>query len=250
MRFQRMHLLWIAFAILLLPTTIAASPPVASASGTSSATPRQREMISGRPVARMGECDPADPEAPKPIWTKEMRQETRARVQRACRDLGAAPIICAYMDLIVVRESHGRAGVRHLLGHNENGLGAMGLSKRWQSHRWPGKDEEPMFCQPEASAVVTQGLLFRAYDHYRARDVGGLQSIFAGKWFCFRENGFRHCSPSQRYYSNGSLCSAMKARGFSCRAKITRSDLGRPLKLDERRAFVEEQIAKGAPPVR
>ena len=254
MRFRQMHL-WMLIAIvasIFLPTSLGASPPAAGATSAAATvavtetTVVPRKTVRGRPVARMGECDPPG-EPRQHWWPKSLRQETHARVQRACRDMGGSPIICAYMDLIVERESHGRAGVRHHRGKNENGLGPMGLSKHWQAGRWPGKDEEPMFCQPEASAIVAQALFYRAFDHYSARTVAELQSIYAGKWFCYRENGRRRCEASQRYYSRGHLCSQMKARGFSCKTKLTRSDLGRRFKRADRRTFVEEQIAKGVP---
>jgi len=175
--------------------------------------------------------------------TKSERQETRARVKAICEELGASPIVCAYMDAVVIRESSGRAGVRHYKGHNENGLGAMGLSLRWHKDKWPGEDEDPMFCHPEVSAIVALAIMHRAMERYKAKNIVEIQAIYSGKWHCEGEGRDRKCSPkvSKRTIN---VCGRMSARGFDCWKTLTKNDLGRKIPFDERRDFVADMIAK------
>ena len=174
--------------------------------------------------------------------TPEARADTRRRVQNVCKAVGASRIICAYMDAIVVRESSGRSGVRHTKGKNENGLGAMGLSLRWQKDKWPGDDEDPMFCSPEVSAVVALAVFHRAFKKYKAHDLIDVQGIYGGHWECWyqhfpNEKPKRLCRARRNYRHVGGLCKRMKARGFSCKKPITRRDLGKFISKRERREF-------------
>jgi hypothetical protein len=192
-------------------------------------------------------CDPVDGEKSK--ITKADRLETRERIQAVCEELGASPIICAYYDLIVVRESSGRAGVRHSLGtrgQGENGLGALGLSLVWHKDKWPGKDEDPMFCSPEASAVVAHAIFWRAMKRYHAESIGDIQSIFGGFFTCTGEGSDRACFPSREYEDGSHLCNNMERRGFSCHTTISREDLGREIAFGQRRDFVDKMRRKFA----
>ena len=188
------------------------------------------------PGPTMGRC--TAPGAPNPAWPRHLRQETRLRVRRACRAAGASPIICAFADAVVVRESGGRAGVRHTLGHNEHGLGAMGLSLRWHRDKWPGLDDDPQLCKPEVSFAVAHAIMWRAVRRYEAQSVLDLQAVYAGDWFCQRDaHGRRRCRPDPSGRTAASICARMRHRGFSCRQKITPRDLGRRVKAADRRAW-------------
>lgn len=188
--------------------------------------------------------------------TPESRKDTRRRVQKVCKVVGASPIICAYMDAIVVRESSGRSGVRHTGGKNENGLGAMGLSLRWQKDKWPGEDEDPMFCAPEVSAVVALAIFHRAFKKWKAQDLVDVQGIYGGHWECYNtypswskpvQKPERVCRARRNYRHVGGLCKRMKDRGFSCRTKITRKDLGRFIPRHERREFATNVANASSP---
>jgi len=189
-----------------------------------------------RPLAKIGECDPRD--GVKPIWTREMRREVRRDVQAACKAAEAAPIVCAYADAIVVRESAGRAGVWHELGRNELGLGAMGLSLRWHADKWPGKDEHPEFCKPAVSFVVAHAIMWRAVSRYKAETIAEIQSIYSGKWDCWHDpEGVRTCRPGWSRAIPG-LCKRMESRGFDCHQKLPKRALGKRIPFRERRDFV------------
>lgn len=183
-----------------------------------------------------------NPDCDQTEVTPESRKDTRRRVQNVCKAVGASPIICAYMDAIVVRESSGRSGVRHTGGKNENGLGAMGLSLRWQKDKWPGDDEDPMFCSPEVSAIVALAIFHRALGKWKGQDLVDVQGIYGGHWECYNwfqtgDKPRRVCRARRNYRHVGGLCKRMKDRGFSCRTKITRKDLGRFIPRHERREF-------------
>lgn len=180
--------------------------------------------------------------------TKEAKRDTRRRVQRACRAMGMSNSICVMMDVIVCRESScGVTSVRHTRGtrgKGENGLGAMGLSLRWQSDKWPGRDEDPMFCVPEVSAVVTSAIFWRALKAYDAKDFRDLQAIFAGRFF---KDEFGKYFAKRSYRGDRDICNRLASRGINCKTKINRAKLGRFIPKDARRQFVERLRAKGTP---
>lgn len=193
-------------------------------------------------VGRVGQCDPQD--GPGLTWTAEARQETRARVQATCRAVGASKAVCEWLDVSVVRESSGRPGVRHTRALGEVGLGPLGLSLRWHRDKWPGQDEDPAFCTPEASALVALEIAHRAVDRYEVDDLVGVQSIFGGHWRCFTdtESGDKVCYASRE--EDVVLCSALAARGVDCFDKISKKDLGRRVPLKKRRETAESLAAK------
>lgn len=145
---------------------------------------------------------------------------------------------------MVVRESSGRPGVRHRLGegrqgHGEDGLGAMGLSLRWHRDKWPGDDEDPMFCRPEVSALVTLAIMRRAVLRWGATDLVGVQAIFArGRGMEVPQtDGVLRRPPS---FDGRGLCKRLRARGVSCHARIEEKDLGRHVRYRDRRRVAEE----------
>ncbi len=124
-------------------------------------------------------------------YSKSERQETRERVQEVCKHVQASKAVCSYLDAIVIRESSGRAGVRHTIGTpehgiSENGLGAMGLSIRWHADKWPGGDEDPMFCIPEVSALVALDIVHRAVKKWEARNLTEVQAVYGGQFGCWK----------------------------------------------------------------
>ena len=198
--------------------------------------------LSARAPMEIGQCDPVA--GPRGRWTAEQRREVRRRVRRACREgLRASPIVCAYYDAVVVRESSGNPGARHTLGKGENGLGAMGLSLRWHADKWPGRDEDPAWCTPEASLVVAHAVVWRAFTRYHARTMLDVQAVYAGRWTCHGEGRARECWPEPTPRTGRAICGRLQARGFSCDAPITRKDLGRRIPYGKRRAWVAAQVA-------
>lgn len=203
------------------------------------------------PVVDIGQCDPV--EGARPFrWTKEKKVQVRARIKHMCRkELKASRVVCAFMDAIVVRESYGGiASVRHTKGEKERGLGAMGQSLRWHRDKWPGQDEDPMFCTPEVNAVVAHDIMWRAVTRYRATSVVELQAVYSGRTYCdsyLKPNGRekRVCfALPLRPSLHKHLCSAMERRGFSCMAPITLKDLGSWVPMRERRDFVSGVVKK------
>lgn len=195
-----------------------------------------------RPVGEIGQCNPRSGAAFR--WTKEVRQETRARVKHACRASGSSPLVCAFADAVVIRESSGRPGVRHRRGQGEDGLGAMGLNLASHRDKWPGKDEDPMFCQPEVSFAVAHEIIWRAFTRYQARNFLEVQAIYSGKWDCWKDpKGRRQCRAAPTHRTVKSICRRMEMRGFSCYDPITRKDLGRRTKKRDRRDWATEVMA-------
>lgn len=184
-----------------------------------------------------------EPGEKNPSYSRAEREETRERVQAVCKAVSASPIICAYMDAITVRESSGRAGVRHYKGNNENGLGAMGLSLRWHKDKWPGDDEDPQFCHPEVSAIVALAIMHRAMARYDASNIVELQSIYAGHWYCEGEGRERKCHPKVAE-RDARVCRRMEARGHDCWKDLTKEDLGKKVPMKKRREFVRETLSK------
>lgn len=199
------------------------------------------------PVGVIGTCDPVD--GPKQTWTRGDVKETKRRVRAYCKAVKASPAVCAFMDLIVVRESSGFPGVRHTRGKNgngrEHGLGAMGLSLRWHRDKWPGKDEDPMFCTPEVSAAVAHDILWRAVRRYNAANILELQAIYSGRWVCTQWEGKRKCWAEPNGRTARLTCPGMAYRGFSCHTEITVKDLGRYIPKQDRRAFVAALLPSG-----
>jgi hypothetical protein len=189
-------------------------------------------------VGVVGQCDPR--EGPGLIWTAEARQETRDRVEAVCRSVGASKAVCAWLDASLVRESSGRPGVRHTRGRGEMGLGPLGLSVWWHRDKWPGSDEDPAFCSPEVSALVALEIAHRAVDRYEAHNLVTVQSIFAGRWRCFRDvetDGDKMCFATQT--ENVRLCAALGARDVDCYDRIEKKDLGRRVPRSQRRERAE-----------
>lgn len=190
------------------------------------------------PPAEIGECDSYDE---RHAWTHTERMQVRKRIEDACRALGAARIVCEYLDAVAVRESSGMASRRHRRGENEDGLGPLGLSLAWNWDKWPGEDEDPMFCTPEVSVLVALDIIRRAITRYHAEDLLGIQAIYAGHWNCWEDReGKRQCRPDIRSHN---ICDRMRMRGFACDVPITTKMLGPKVKLADRRAKAAELVA-------
>lgn len=204
-------------------------------------------------------------------WSAADKARTRARVQAACEELGASQIVCVYMDVIVCRESYcGAASIRHTRGHDadgvpEHGLGPMGLSLRWHANKWPGDDEDPAFCTPEASVVVAHEIFWSAVTRYGADSIADVQAIYAGRFRCAEIDRWAwvarigllgpivhrrlpkprsECMPAPTARGEANICQRMVDRGFNCHARIGLADLGRRLPIDERRAWALTQAAR------
>ena len=245
-----MLLVWVAALLWAPPVNDEPAPAPAVVATAQQANPAAL-TANGRPLAVVGECDPKPGEnRPRPKWTKEQRQEVSRRIRVACEHLQASPVVCAFYASVLWRESSGRAGVRHTKGENENGLGPLGLSLRWHRDKWPGKDEDPAWCTPEASLVTAHEIVWRAFTRYNAENMLDAQAIFGPfKKYCYADpnNGRRRCYADPDYRTKRSICGRMGARGFSCHAKVTLKDLGVRVPKKERRAWVENLLGHPLP---
>lgn len=189
-------------------------------------------------MPEIGVCQ--QPGQPPLKFTQEQRKETRKRVRKACRALGNSRRVCDYMDLVVMRESSGNASVRHTLGQDadgqaENGLGPMGLSLRWHANKWPGDDEDPMFCTPEVSTVVLHQIIRRAVYNYNAENLAEVQDVFAGRIECVGsvENHTRRCF-AQGTGARG-ICRRTAQYNHDCWAYLPKSEIGASVPFSKRR---------------
>ena len=202
-----------------------------------------------KPIVEIGQCDPVDKEDRPFRWTHAKRREVRDRLDYTFRSQRAAPIIRAYVDVIAYRESYGgTASVRHTLGKNENGLGPLGLSIRFQGRFWSG-DPDPDFCTPEVSAVVAHAFFWVAYDNYQARSIADLQAIYGGHWSksTLWPSGRIVRRANQWYKEKPRLCAMMKKRGYNCEEKITARTLGRRVHVSKRLDIVAKLLARHKP---
>lgn len=195
-----------------------------------------------KPVVEIGQCDPVNGERPF-RWTREKKDEVRARVRRVCKHVRASEHACDFLDSLVVRESYGgMASVRHTKGEGEHGLGPMGLSLRWHRDKWPGDDEDPMFCTPEASALVALEIMHRAVRKWGADNWAGVQAIYSGSFYnkVVEETGERWLSPKVTTKIANRICSPLRLRGVSCWEHVDVKDLGRRVPLKERKTLALE----------
>jgi hypothetical protein len=123
----------------------------------------------------------------------------------------------------------------------------MGLSLRWQGHRWPG-DADPDFCTPEVSYAVAREVAIKAINVYHAQDVLDIQAVYSGRVGHYvQPNGRRYNFADPNEKTASITCPGMKRRGVRCRHKVSRGDLGPSIPKAERIAFVEELIARRPP---
>jgi hypothetical protein len=183
---------------------------------------------------QIGMCNPVDGEPYE--WSDETRQEVRDRVRQGCKRLGASPILCAYYDAVVVRESSGSPGARHVSSPRDNGLGPMGLHLRATRQHWPWDDADPMYCRPEVSLLVAHSIVWTAVTRYNARSILGVQAIYGGRWECSSESGRNVCRPKISGKTRSAICGRLRDRGYDCDAALLRSALGRRVPVEERRA--------------
>lgn len=193
---------------------------------------------------QIGQCDPV--EGPRIAWTKEQRAETRARVRATCRAVKAAPEVCELLDEWGERESDFRPGVRHVMGRNENGIGPLGLSKRWHRDKWPGP-VEPAFCLPEASALVALDVVRRAQVRWKARNLLEVNAVFAGRFRCVTEiDGSRECFIVRHAAKDRDICRRLEQRGLDCHAELPRRAAGKRVPVRERPAVAAELAERWA----
>lgn len=230
-RFGPLLALALACLCLLVPTGVdaveAAHVPLRASSYVAPAhtPPPLQTSVVGLCDSRAGEKVP---------YTAQDRQEVRDRVKHACEMAGDAPIVCAFYDAVVMRESRGRASVRHNRARGEDGLGPMGLSLRWHADKWPG-DPDPDFCTPEASLAVARAIVRRAWVRYSVADLLDVQAIYSGRWGCWASSsGKRSCVADPSGHTRAIICKAMRTRGYSCHTKLKASDFGAPIRKHRR----------------
>ncbi len=186
-------------------------------------------------------CDSVDGARIAEARTKAAKRDTRARVQTVCRALRMSKEMCVFFDVIVCRESWcGVTTARHRKGPTEHGLGPMGLSLKWHANKWPGDDEDPMFCVPEVSAAVAAAIIRAAYYNYGAVNFTEVQAIYAGKFYKNPDTG--KMQPRQTHGRAKAICRRLERRGVDCWRKLSRKEFGRRVRTADRRVFVDELL--------
>jgi hypothetical protein len=191
----------------------------------------------------IGTCDPVD--GPPIRWSAEQRDEVRSRVRATCRAMKAPALTCAWLDAVGDRESAWRPSVRHVLGRNENGLGVLGLSKRWHAAKWP-EPPEPAFCSPEASVIVALDIVRRAQVRWGARDLRDVNAVFAGRFRCVEEEGRRECFIERDVARDRDVCRRLELRGVDCRAPLPMRAGGRVVPVHQRPEVAAELSTRWA----
>lgn len=185
---------------------------------------------------QIGVCDPVD--GPPIRWSAEQRDEVRDRVGAACKALGAAPPVCAWLRVAGARESSWSPSVRHVRGRNEHGLGALGLSLRWHRRKWPGGGE-PAFCSPEAATIVALDIVRRAQVTWGARDLRDVQAVYAGRFRCVIEQGRPECFIVRDPAKDRDVCERLEQHGVDCRAPLPKRAAGRHVPVHKRPEVAE-----------
>lgn len=111
--------------------------------------------------------------------TKEVRQETKARVQHIAGELGLSKDAKAVLRYMVARESSGDPCAVHTHGEGEYGLGPLGLSVRWTLSKWDSHADAEVLHIPEVAAVVAIRILRRAVRLHGAKTWTEANSVFA-----------------------------------------------------------------------
>lgn len=202
------------------------------------------------PIGGLVPGDYCDPDDGARDWTRDEKERTRGRIQAACAKVGGSAAYCRFWDAAVMRESwNGVASAVHTKGVDadgdpEYGLGPLGLSVKWHGDKWPGGDEMPAFCTPEAAFLVGHAIALRAVEVYGAASLVEIQAVYGGgrgvtmcrdrglpswlRWFGFGwlvdRTTERECwvLPQRRHVD--AVCSRMT--WAECTRPITREDLG------------------------
>jgi hypothetical protein len=177
----------------------------------------------------LGVTDPGQAPIPLEWWVDSCdrevtvdasdRKDARERARRACQSTGASASTCEMLDVVVVRESSGRAAVAHTLGPNEDGLGLAGLSVTFHREKWRPDAPREVLCVPEVSAAVVLRIWRNAVEIYKARTRLDLQRVFAGRWYDVGKPPMRD--------RDASWCRRLLRRGLTCFDPVKRKDLGR-----------------------
>ena len=149
-------------------------------------------------------CDPIEtvkPETVRPTYTWKQRKETYRRVRAECRRLGAPATACTVAVAVAVRESSGRAGVRHRLPADS--IAARRAYVRYAHHYgWlvVGDGEGNLKARPDASAAdhnPSYGDFERwatglgAMGHQVAVHLWRVSPMLDPEWLCVPENATR-----------------------------------------------------------
>jgi hypothetical protein len=213
-------------------------------------------------------CDPDDGAR---SWTSEEKQRTRDRVWSACKAVEGSDLYCGFFMAAIARESWGGvASAVHTQGEDgdgrkEFGLGALGLSVRWHSGKWPGDDANPAFCSPEASFIVAHTIARRAVLVLGARNAVDVQAVYGGgqgavqcsevgapAWvfdaplvgWLVRLIGVERQRSECRIYPKLRHSRAVCDRMRHCRRPLTAADVGLGVPLEDRRAWALAQARK------
>lgn len=202
------------------------------------------------PVGGLVPGDYCDPDDGGRSWTRAQKQRTRDRVAKACEYVGGSPLYCEFWQAAITRESWGGvASAVHTRGTDvdgdtEDGLGPLGISRKWHASKWPGDDELPALCTPEVSFLIGHAIALRAVEAYGASTLVEIQAVYGGgvgvvrcratglpswlRWFGFgwlvERTAGSECEirPTGRHVA--AVCDRM--RWEDCTRPITREDLG------------------------
>lgn len=201
-------------------------------------------LVTPTPDSPIGLCDPVD--GPRVKFSKADRDEVFVRLERACIRAGDSPEFCEWIDMVAFRESRGRSSVRHTRAEGENGIGALGLSIRWQAHRWPG-DADPDFCLPEVSYVVAREIAIKAVRVYHAQTYLDVQAVYSGRvGKSVTPNGNRYNFAAPTNQTARISCGGLAKRGIRCHDKLPADFLAPSMPLAARRKFVEGLLVEAA----
>lgn len=161
--------------------------------------------------------------------SRSVRRETRARVARTCKALGADRTACEVLDYVTVRESSGDPCAVHTLGPNEYGRGPHGLSVALHLRWWDPKADPIVLHVPEISTLVTIRLWRRAMERYGAYRWWQVNDVFAG----------RIAAKHYDRHKVARFCYGLRKRGIDCKAEPRLGSVGGVAPYRGQEQFVE-----------
>ena len=137
---------------------------------------------------------------PQDRSTKEVRDDTKHRVDEMAKSMGAGADSRRVLRAMLARESSGDPCSVHTQGEGEYGLGPFGLSVRWTLAHWDREADHEVLKIPEVATVIALRIYSRAVKLHGAKTWTEVNSVFAtGKIKVRPGKDAKWCARLERY---------------------------------------------------